>query len=192
MYQDLQLGSVDQLAVSTVVGRPPEEVYEFLFDFTRYSKYSDHVENVAIRGDGVGSRFRIALSWWKLGYTLRGVVTDVDPPNRIEWAITRDVDATGHWAIERVDESDLDEVEGLSADAVDSASLARLYLEYDPSSLGSASLGLPPLVSLGRIVDRIRPVAKREAEEIATEAVADVEGSRRPVEVTIETAPGAF
>lgn len=183
---------MDELAVSTVVGRPPGEVYDFLFDFTRYSKYSDHVDDVRVRGDGVGARFRIALSWWKLGYTVRGVVTDVDPPNCIEWSITRDVDATGHWAIEAADETELDGVDGLPTDAVESASVARLYLEYDPSSIGGSTLGLPPLVSLGRIVDRIRPVAKREAEGIAAEAVADVEGQRRPVEVTVETAPEAF
>lgn len=194
MSLDTNPGSVDELAVSTVVRRPPGDVYEFLFDFDHYPQYSEHVDAARVRGEGEGARFRIRLSWWRLSYVIRGVVTDVDPPNRIGWEVTRDVDARGYWGIEPVGDparGDGVDPEG-ETDGGHGASVARLYVEYDPTTIGSDSIGLPPFVSIAGIVDRIRPVARREAERIAERAVADVEDERRPVQVQIDTSPDAF
>lgn len=179
---DVIPGDVEELTVSTVIYLPPEEVYDLLFDLARYPEFSEYIDDVRVRGEGVGTRFALALSWWHLAYTVRGRVTDVDPPNRIEWVITSDVNARGHWAITPADDR--------APAGCEAASEARLYVAYEPDSFGGASIGLPRFASLGWVVDRMRPVAEREAEKVARRVVADLEGRRRSVDVHIDTDPG--
>lgn len=172
---------VEHLEVTALVHLPPARVYEHLSDFTRYSNYSEYVDRVAVRGDGVGARFAIRLSWWQLEYTVRGRVTDVDPPNRIEWAVTDRIDAKGYWSIAAAPDRAPPDCE--------TASLTTLHVAYDASSVGGGTIGLPPLVSVDWFVDRVRPVAEREASAVARRVVADVEGERRPVDLRIDRDP---
>ena len=177
---------MDEIAVSTVVYLPPEEIYEFLVDFPRYADYSKHLREVRKRGDGSpGTRYRLHFSWWKLNYTAESRVTDVTPPTRIDWNITKDIHAVGRWRIEEFDE--------LPADAPDDTETAcRVFfeVEYDPSTVSAGDIDLPRFVSLGWVIERLKPVLQTEAERIVERIVADIEGRPRQVEITIHTESG--
>jgi uncharacterized protein YndB with AHSA1/START domain len=172
---------VDTLEVTTVVYLPREEVFDFLVDFPGYARYSKHLKNVVQDGDGgPGTRYALRFAWWKLTYTARSEVTAVERPERIEFRILRDLDATGHWAVEPAD---------VPADAppdVETASRVRFAVEYDPTSVSAGSVDLPAFVNLSWVIDRVRPVVVREAERVVERVVADLEGRERPVELTVE------
>lgn len=172
---------VDDIEASAVIYLPQEEVYDLLFDFTRYPRYSEHLTDVNIRGDGPGARFGITFQWWRLTYTARGRVVDVDPPERIDWKITRDIDAQGYWSVESVPD--------LVPAGREAATRARLRIEFDRSTANAGALRLPPLVSLDWVFDRLKPVVRREGEKIAQRIVADVEGHPRPVDLEIHSRP---
>ncbi|WP_177167418.1 SRPBCC family protein [Halopenitus malekzadehii] len=93
---------MDELVVRTTVYADPADVYAFLLEFPRYAQYTDYLDRVdRLAGDGgVGSEYALRFSWWKLGYTARSAVIDVDPPTRIDWRLTKDIDAHGCWRIE--------------------------------------------------------------------------------------------
>ncbi|RLM59642.1 SRPBCC family protein [Halobellus sp. Atlit-31R] len=174
---------MDELVVSTVVYLPPEEAYGFLVDFPRYANYSKHLRDVARRsGDGgAGTRYALRFSWWKLTYTVESEVTDVERPERIEWRIVKNLDASGRWRIEGLDELPEDTPEG-----VENASRVSFEVAYDPTSANEGGIDLPRFVSLGWVVDKIKPAITSEAERLVERIVADLEGSSRPVDLTVE------
>ncbi|MFC6961452.1 SRPBCC family protein [Halocatena marina] len=81
---------METVEASTLVYLPPEEIYEFLVDFQQYGKYTKYVTNIDREGeDDAGAVYDITVSWWKIDYTARSKVTDVDPPNRIDWELPK-------------------------------------------------------------------------------------------------------
>jgi len=173
--------SEEAIAVSTVVYLPAEEVYEFLLDFPGYARYSEHLEQVRQFGDGSpGTRYELRFAWWKLTYTTRSEVTAVEEPERIDFRILKDIDATGHWAVEPID---------LPPDAPPDAEVAsrvHFRVDYDPTSVSAGSIDLPRFVSLDWVIDRVKPIVVREAERIVERVVADLEGSRREVHLDVD------
>ena len=175
---------MDRLVVSTDVYAEPETVYEFLLDFPRYERYSEYLDSVErTAGDGgAGSRYSMRFSWWKLTYTARSEVTDVSPPNRIDWRVLKDIDAEGAWRI--------DPLEGLPADApadVDAGCEVAFEVRFDAESADSSAVSLPAMVSFGWVLDKVRPLIREEAERIVKRAVRDLEGRDRPVRLDVET-----
>lgn len=172
--------AVDTIEVETVVHLPPEETYEFLLDFPRYANYSEYLEDVEERGDGgpgPGTRYALRFSWWRLSYTAHSRVTDVDPPRRIDWEVTRDVDAHGQWEV--------DSEPGAGPDGGE-ASRVRLVVTYDPDSARAETFDLPALVSLSWVVDRVTGLIEEEGERVTERIVADLEGEPRAVELSVE------
>ena len=176
---------MDEIVVSTDVFVPPEEVYDLLIDVPRYADYSEHLTGVIVDGDGSpGTRYGLRFEWWKLSYTLRSEVTAVDPPNRIDWEVVKDLRARGRWSVEALDD--------LPADApadVEVASRVTLRVAFDADSARGV-LDLPTFVSFDRVVDRIRPKVMDEAESAVERIVADLEGRRRPVELRVRDGQG--
>ena len=171
---------MDSIEVSTEVYLPSAEVYEFLIDFPRYADYSEYLEGVASHGDGSpGTAYDLHFAWWKLTYTARSEVTAVDPPNRIDWEIVKDIHAHGHWAVEELD----------PPDGREHASRVRFRVAFDADSVDSSQFDLPSLVSLSWVVEKVKPLIENEAERIVERIVADLEGERRPVDLTVHTRP---
>jgi hypothetical protein len=115
---------VDEVDISTVVRVPPGEAFEFLLDFPGYAAYTDHLEDVRRDGDGgVGTAYEFVLSYWVISYTARSRVTDIDPPNRIDWTLDDAFDAQGAWFVEPVDAEEAAEAvdvgDGTDADAAE-------------------------------------------------------------------------
>ncbi|MFB6089613.1 MAG: type II toxin-antitoxin system RatA family toxin [Halobellus sp.] len=174
---------MDELVVSTVVYLPPEEVYEFLLDFPRYARYSEHLRDVTRRrGDGgAGTRYAMRFAWWKLTYTVESEVTEVDEPERIEWRTVRNLDAGGRWRIDPLD--------GVPADAPsgsEAATRVSFEVAYDPDSANADRMNLPRFVSFGWVLDRLEPAIASEAERIVERVVEDLEGRRRSIDLTVE------
>lgn len=165
---------MDTIEVSTDVYLTPEETYDFLVDFPRYARYSNHLRDVTEHGNGgVGTEYELVFAWWKLSYTVRSRVTDVDPPNRIDWELTSGLEATGAWLIELVDDEPTTRV--------------RFRVNYDPDSADRSRIDLPRFVSLSWVIERVTPLVEREAERIVERVVADLEGDPREVELTVRT-----
>jgi uncharacterized membrane protein len=165
---------VDRVEVTTTVYLPPEEVYEFLLDFERYAGYSEHLRTVRGFGDGgPGTEYELVFSWWKLRYTARSEVVETNPHERIEWRLTKDLDAGGRWLIESRDGGD--------------AAAVTFVAEYAPGSAGDGVVDLPRFVSLEWVIDRVKPKIRSEAERVVRRVVADLEGEPRDVELEIET-----
>jgi len=168
---------VKRLVVSTDVYLPPEEVYEFLLEFPRYADYSKHLRGVTRRGDGgPGTEYDLRFQWWKLNYTARSRVTDVDPPERIDWTVVRDVDAAGRWTVDPIEPP-----EGEAA-----ASRVTLVVEDDGDPFDSSVFDLPPLVGLDWVLDRVGGVIEKEGERVVERIVADLEGSPRPIDLDVD------
>ncbi|WP_256390624.1 type II toxin-antitoxin system RatA family toxin [Natronoarchaeum rubrum] len=175
---------MDRVEVSTDVYLPPEEIYAFLEDFPRYADYSEYLEEVRKDGTGEeGTRYDLELSWWKLSYTARSAVTDTDPPERIDWRLVKDIRARGHWRVDHQPEAAPPDRE--------TASRVRLVIEFDADSANSSALDLPALVSIGWVIDKLRPKVLDEAEKIVERIVADLEGQRREVDLRIHEAPSS-
>jgi len=174
---------VDSVDISTVVYLPPQEIYDFLMDFPGYAQYSKYLKTVEQDGDGSpGTRYSLTFAWWKINYTARSEVVRVDPPEQIDWKIIKDLDATGHWRIRTLEEIPEDE---------DHASEVRLTVDFDPQSASADALDLPSLVSMGWVIEKVTPLIQEEAERVIERIVADLEGSRRDVELKIHTSPDA-
>ena len=172
---------MEELVVTTEVYVPPEEAYEFLLDLEGYSRFTEYLDHVRCTdGDGgAGSRYALRFSWWKLHYTARSEVTDVDPPRRIDWRVTKDVDARGSWRV--------DPLADLPADApADAEEGCRVTFEvrFDAESADESAVSLPRFVSFDRVLDRVRPLVQEEAERVVRRAVRHLEGRDR--EVTLE------
>jgi ribosome-associated toxin RatA of RatAB toxin-antitoxin module len=171
---------VDSIEVSTDVYLPPAEVYDFLIDFPRYADYSEHLEGVERHGDGSpGTTYDLHFAWWKLTYTARSRVTNVEPPHKIDWKIIKHIDAHGHWMVEECD----------PPAGREEASRVRLRIDFDADSVDSSQFDLPRLVSLSWVVEKVKPIIENEAEHIVERIVADIEGEARPVDLTVHTTP---
>jgi SH3-like domain-containing protein len=175
---------MDRVTVSTVVYTDPQSVYDFLVDFERYGDYTDYVKRVMASGDGgPGTRYAIEFGWWKLTYTARSRVVDLDPPREIEWRITKDIDANGRWLAESVP---------LPADAPEWAEVATkvtVDVEYDPGSVGPSALDLPRLVSLDWVLDKVKPRIAEAATQVLRRIVTDLEGQPRDPDLTVHRTP---
>ena len=173
---------MDSVEVSTTVYVPPEEAYEFLVDFEGYASYSKHLERVERHGEGgPGTQYDIHLQWWKLSYVVRSEVTDLDPPERVEWRIVKDLDAHGAWVVDPVPEE--------APEDRDATTRVRLVINFDADSASSDMLDLPRLVSLGWVVNKVKPLVLEEAERVVARIVADLEGEPRDVELTLHDSP---
>ena len=165
---------MEELEVGTDVHLPPEEVFAFLLDFPRYANYSKHLDSVDAFGDGgVGTDYALTFTWWKVSYTVRSRVTAIDRPERIEFELVRGLSANGEWIVEPIEDG--------------TASRVRFVARYDPSTVASDAVSLPSFVSVNWVVDRVMPFLKEEAERVVERVVADLEGERRPVELTVST-----
>lgn len=163
---------MDTVEVSTVVYLPPEEVYQFLLDFPGYARYSEHLTGVRQHGDGdPGTEYELDFAWWKLEYTARSRVVDVNPPARIDWRIIKDVDAVGQWLVEPTEEG----------------TAVTLRVEYHPDSADDDALSLPRFISFDWVIEKIKPKVKAEAERVVRRIVRDLEGQNRDVALEIET-----
>ena len=179
--------------MSTEVYADPEDVYAFLLDFPRYANYSEYLREVrTVTGDGgPGTQYALTFAWWKISYTARSEVTGVDPPKRIDWEITKDIDAGGCWRVtppEGVegDENDGGETDAGGADAAgDAPCEVALEVEFDPSSASSDALDLPRLVSFDWVLKKAIPLIRGEAERVVERAVRDLEGSTRDVDLDV-------
>ena len=173
---------MDTLLVATDVYAPPADVYEFLLDFPRYDRYTEYLDEVTrTSGDGgPGSHYSLAFSWWKLSYTAHSTVTDVSPPSRIDWAVTRDIDAEGCWRIEKRE---------MPPDApADADHACRVFMEirFDPDSASPDAVSLPLTVSFGWVLDRVKGLVEEEATRVVRRAVTDLEGHSREVSLDVE------
>lgn len=173
----------DDIEATTTVHAPRADVYALVQDVEGYADYSGYVREVARDGDGgVGTTYDVTLSWWKLTYTARFRVTDLDPPDRIDWRLVEDLDARVTWRLEPADVEDPD---------VDHATRLTLTARYDPDSADDDALSLPPFVPIGTVVEKARPVVEREAQRVLNRVVADLEDEPREATLTIRTRPDA-
>jgi hypothetical protein len=176
---------VDRIHVSTAVCLPAAEVYDFLVDFPRYARYSEYLTDVRADGDGSpGTRYRLRFAWWKLSYTAHTEVTDAEPPTRLDWRVSKDLDARGCWRVEP-----LDSVPAELPDETGPACRVHLEVEFDPDSVGGGVLDLPRFVSFGWVVEKVKPILVEEAERVVERIVADVEGRRREVHLVVHEVP---
>jgi uncharacterized membrane protein len=168
---------VNRVEVNTVVYLPAEEVYEFLLEFRNYASYSEHLRDVRGAGDGgVGTEYELEFAWWKLTYTARSEVTELDPPERIEWRLAEDVDAAGRWLVEPA-----------GGESAEPRTEVTFVAEYAPGSADGGIVDLPRFVSLEWVVEKVKPRIEREAERVVRRVVADLEGDVREVDLRIET-----
>lgn len=164
--------------VTAVVHAPPARVYEFLLDFPGYADYSEHLESVRARGDGgPGTRYALTFAWWKLDYTVHTEVSDVEPPHRIEWRVTKDLNAQGEWRLEGASDE--------APEGIDAATRVTLRVEYRPKSFESASVSLPPLVSPDWVFGKLTGLLVDEGRTVLRQVAEDLEGEPRHVPLTV-------
>ncbi|GAB7093278.1 SRPBCC family protein [Halolamina litorea] len=178
---------MEYLAVDTVVYRPASEVFAFLEDFPGYANYSKYLDRVDVLDPGPGETARYALrfEWWKLDYTARSAVVEVDAPRRIEWEVLGDFDAGGRWLVAERE---------LPADApewAEDAVSVRFEVEYAPETAHAGLVDLPRLVSFDWVIEKAKPLVEREARTIVERAAADLEGRKRAVDLTVRTGADA-
>ncbi|APX00158.1 polyketide cyclase [Halobiforma lacisalsi AJ5] len=183
---------MDRILLSTVAYRPPEEVFPYVRSFTEYPRYTEHLKDVAVHGDGdAGSVYDLRLTWWKLSYTARSRVTSVSPPESLEWQLVNDIDARGEWRVEPEPGAIPDG--GPTGSDVEAETPSRIYFEavYDPYSANKDAISLPRFVSLDWVVEKVQPRLLREAETVVERLVADIEGRDEPreVELTVHEMP---
>ena len=167
------------LEAETIIHAPRADVFDAVRDVEGYQRYSEHVSGVARYGDGgPGTEYAVTLSWWRLGYTARFRLTDVDPPERIEWELVKDLDARAAWHLEPVEVDDPD---------VEDATRLVVTARYDPDTADHGALSLPRLVPMSAVVARARPFVEREAERVLARVVADLEGEPRRATLTVRT-----
>ncbi|WP_246999176.1 SRPBCC family protein [Halosolutus gelatinilyticus] len=173
---------MDRILLSTLAYRSPEEVFPYVRSFTDYPRYTDHLKEVRVHGNGgVGSVYDLVLAWWKLSYTARSKVTAISEPHSLQWELTNEIDARGEWRVEAEPES--------APDGEETAS--RIYFEaiYDPHSANEDALSLPRFVSLDWVVRKVKPRLLGEARTVVERLVRDIEGQRREVELTVHEMP---
>jgi hypothetical protein len=175
---------VDRVDVSTVVYVPPPEAFEFLLEFPRYPRYTEYLKAVTQCGDGTpGTEYDMRFGWWKVGYTLRSEVVGTDPPERIDWRIIEEIDASGAWIVEEASDEVPADVD------VETASRIRFRAGFDPSTAEEDAVRLPSFVDLDWVIDRVKPLAIEEAKRVVARAVTDLEGRRREIELFVDERP---
>lgn len=173
---------MDRILLSTLAYRPPEEVFPYVRSFPDYPRYTDHLEEVRVDGDGgAGTVYGLALTWWKLGYTARSRVTDVTPPETLQWRLENEIDARGEWRVQPEPDS--------APPGEETASRIFFEATYDPYSADENALSLPRFVSLDWVVSKVEPRLVEEAETVVEHLVADIEGRRRDVELRVHELP---
>lgn len=174
---------MERLIVETVVYRPVGVVYDFLLDFPRYPAYSEYLEAVEDLDAGPDelARYALRFSWWKLSYTATSAVTETVQDERIEWRVLDDFEASGRWLAESR------ELPDDAPDWADAATTVRFEAAWNPDSVDSGLVDLPRLVSLGWVIDKVKPVVDREAERVVKRAATDLEGRARDVELSVRT-----
>jgi hypothetical protein len=176
---------VDTVEVSTVVYIPPAEAHDFLVDFPGYARYSEYLDRVDQHGDGgPDTEYDLHFSWWKLTYTARSRVVDVEPPTRLDWTVVKDLDARGRWLVEDVTGSE-------APPERDHASRVRLQIQFFPDSADDDALDLPRFVSLDWVVEKVKPLVQSEAEQVVRRIVTDLEGESRDVDLEIHATPNS-
>lgn len=173
---------MQHLEVATHVFVDRATAFDVLADFTSYAQYSEHLEAVERRGDGgPGTEYDMTVGWWRLSHTGTSRVTALDRPNRIDWRLVSELRARGAWVIE----------DGTAADVAvplpegdPPITRVRFVVDYDPES--AEAIGLPSVVPIEAIVDRVIPVVRSEATAIVERVVADLEGEPRAVELEID------
>ncbi|MFB6268306.1 MAG: SRPBCC family protein [Halobacterium sp.] len=161
---------MNTIEVRTDVRVPPEEAYAFLEDFPGYARYSEHLQSVRQDGDGgAGTEYELTFAWWKLTHSIRSRVTDTEEPWRIDWEVLGSLDAHGQWLVEETDEG----------------SEVALVVTYDAGS-AQGVLDLPPLVSLDWVVEKVVDKVVEEGERVVERVVADLEGERRRVDLSVQ------
>ncbi|GAA0308577.1 SRPBCC family protein [Halarchaeum salinum] len=185
--------------VATTVHAPPAEVYDFLLDFPGYAAYSKHLESVRADGDGgPGTDYHLTFAWWKLDYTAHTRVTDAERPSRIDWTVTRDLDASGQWVVDPLDDAegdaddtttddgDADDVDDETAEAEGEADACRvrLVVTYEPDS-AKGVLDLPFFASLDWVIEKASELVVEEGRRVVERVVADLEGQHRDVELDV-------
>lgn len=171
---------MERLKLSTDIYAPPEEIYEFLMDFESYTEYSEYAERVDARGDGdIGTEYEIEFRWWKLSYAARSRVVDLDPPNQIEWKLTKDIVARGRWEF-----ADISEESDRSP-----ASEVSITVQFDPASADPSGLNLPRFVDFDWVLEKVRPLIIKQAETVLRRVTADIEGTPREPEIQVHDLP---
>lgn len=166
---------MEQLEATATVHAPPPEVFELLADFPSYVEYTDYLEAVEATGSGdAGTEYTMHFAWWRVEYSVRSVVTDLDPPRRIEFELVEGLEAEGAWEI-------------AAREAAPEVSDIRFVIRYDPGTIGGDAVSLPSLISLGTVIDRAKPYLLSEAEGVLERIVEELEGEPRSVEVTLRT-----
>lgn len=174
--------AVDRILLSTVAYRSPEEVFPYVRSFTDYPRYTEHLTDVRVHGDGgVGSVYDLRLAWWKLSYTARSEVTSITPPESLTWELRNNLAARGEWRIEPEPDAAPPEEETAS----------RIYFEavYDPHSADENAISLPRFVSLDWVIGKVKPRLLSEAKGVVSRLVEDIEGRPRDVELTVHELP---
>jgi uncharacterized membrane protein len=200
--------STRTLEAETVVRAPMEAVFDLLVDVQRYDEFSQYLESVGADGDGgPGTIYRLRFEWWRLSYTAVSRVEAIDRPQRIDWKVIKDIDATGSWQLAPAEgtvagDVDTDEVppgewanesaaetdgSGDGQDTPRDADPTRVTIsvEYDPGSVTAGIIDLPRFVSLDRVVEKATPLVEREARTVLERLVAELEGEPRPIDLTV-------
>jgi hypothetical protein len=180
---------VERILLSTVVYREPADIFPYLRSFETYPRYADHLEEV-VRVDGGDTtadttddrpQYDLRLRWWKLSYTAHSTVVDVTEPTLLEWELREDIDARGAWRI--------DPEPAAAPSTADTASRVYFDARYDPHSADKNAISLPTFVSFEWVLAKLQPKLVAEAETIVERLVADIEGERRDVSLTLHESP---
>ena len=170
---------MERVVLQTVIHAPPSAIYPVLANFERYPRYATHLEWVEPRGEGpAGPQYDLHLSWWRISHTTRSEIVERDPPHRLGWRLTRDVEARGAWELE-------ERPELAPADA-ETATRVTFEGRADPTTAETGNLSLPGLLPMDVVIAKARPIVKREVRETVRRLVADVEGHPREVELSLE------
>lgn len=171
---------MDSVRMSTVVYAPRDVVYEFLTDFPGYKKYSDYVKEIHQDGDGdVGTEYGITFGWWKVTYLAKSRVVGLEPPERIDWEIVKDLDAHGSWLVESVEPPPDREV----------ATRVTIDVRFDADSVGPDAIDLPRFVSVSWLIEKAEPLIVKQARSVLRGVVDDLEGEPRDVELEVHETP---
>ena len=100
---------MERIVLSTIVYRPPSDVFTVVRDFEAYPSYAKYLQSVTRHGTGgVGTRYDLTFAWWVLTHTVRSEVTEIDAPRQISWRLRSDIDALGEWRLEALGDSPSD------------------------------------------------------------------------------------
>ncbi len=166
---------MDEIVIWTDVYVPPEETFAFLVEFTNYAEYSEYLTEVRQHGDGgEGTEYELAAEWWRISYRARTRVTGISRPERIAWQAIDPIEAHGAWELEPIAEG----------------TRVRLRIAFDAETADEGAVGIPAFVPVSWVVERVKPLVRREAEDVVERIVADLEGEPRDVDLTIDVDRG--